>query len=298
MIEEIPLNFNFHPKNSKLNYPQCRCGQCPQFYFNLLSVASRGSGKTYNICKLIKHYEDNKLIDNDGKIHPLRTIVISPTLDQNVIFNNLKSLDKSDTHEKFSDELLQEIVDGIKKDKEETEAYHKYIEAYKKVVNIKENKLNDFFEKNPEIYDILKEYSFEDPDEIPQPKYLVSPVNIIVLDDLMATGAFTNKKLSSLTNNLIKNRHNGISFAILAQSVRSIPKNIRLNCNVFFVGKFASKKVVLEDLYEEVSNVLTLEEFEELYDKATEEQYGSLIIDCSHKDKRFLRGLDTELIIK
>ena len=298
MIEEIPLNFTFNPKNSKMNYPQCRCGQCPQFYFNLLSVASRGSGKTYNICKLIKHYEDNKLIDNDGNIHPLRTIVISPTLDQNQIFKNLKSLDESDTHEKFSDELLQGIVDDIKKNKEETEEYNKYIEAYKKVINVKENKLNDYFKKHPEIYDILKVHNFEDPDEIPQPKYLFSPVNIIVLDDLMATGAFTNKKLSSLTNNLIKNRHNGISFAILAQSVRSIPKNIRLNCNVFFVGKFASKKVVLEDLYEEVSNILTLEEFEELYDKATEEQYGSLIIDCSHKDKRFLRGLDTELIIK
>ena len=298
MIEEIPLNFTFNPKNSKMNYPQCRCGQCPQFYFNLLSVASRGSGKTYNICKLIKHYEDNKLIDNDGKIHPLRTIVISPTLDQNQIFKNLKSLDESDTHEKFSDELLQGIVDDIKKNKEETEEYNKYIEAYKKVINIKENKLNDYFKKHPEIYDILKVHNFEDPDEIPQPKFFISPVNIIVLDDLMATGAFTNKKLSSLTNNLIKNRHNGISFAILAQSVRSIPKNIRLNCNVFFVGKFASKKVVLEDLYEEVSNILTLEEFEELYDKATEEQYGSLIIDCSHKEKRFLRGLDTELIIK
>ena len=298
MIEEIPLNFTFNPKNSKMNYPQCRCGQCPQFYFNLLSVASRGSGKTYNICKLIKHYEDNKLIDNDGNIHPVRTIVISPTLDQNQIFKNLKSLDESDTHEKFSDELLQGIVDDIKKNKEETEEYNKYVEAYKKVINVKENKLNDYFKKHPEIYDILKVHNFEDPDEIPQPKYLFSPVNIIVLDDLMATGAFTNKKLSSLTNNLIKNRHNGISFAILAQSVRSIPKNIRLNCNVFFVGKFASKKVVLEDLYEEVSNILTLEEFEELYDKATEEQYGSLIIDCSHKDKRFLRGLDTELIIK
>ena len=114
----------------------------------------------------------------------------------------------------------------------------------------------------------------------------------------MATGAFTNKKLSSLTNNLIKNRHNGISFAILAQSVKSVPKNIRLNCNVFFIGKFASKKVVLEDLYEEVSNVLTQEQFEELYDKATEEQYGSLIIDNTHKEKRFCSGLDTELIIK
>jgi len=298
MIEEIPLNFKFNPKNSKLNYPQCKCGQCPLFYWNLLSVASRGSGKTYNICRLLKHYEDNKLIDNDGIIHPLRTIVISPTLDANLIFNNLKSLSEEDKHDKFSDELLQSIVDDIKKNKEETEKYHNYIEAFKKTIHIKENKLTEFFDKNPQIYDTLKEYNFEDPDEIPKPKYLISPVNIIVLDDLMATGAFTNKKLSSLTNNLIKNRHNGISFAILAQSVKSIPKNIRLNCNVFFLGKFASKKVVLEDIYEEVSNILTPEQFEELYDKATEEQYGSLIIDNTHKEKRFLSGLDKELFIK
>ena len=298
MIEEIPLNFKFNPKNSKLNYPECRCGQCPLFYWNLLSVASRGSGKTYNICRLLKHYEDNKLIDNDGIIHPLRTIVISPTLDQNLIFNNLKSLDESDKHDKYSDELLQSIVDDIKKNKEETEKYNNYIAAFKQTIHIKENKLTEFFDKNPEIYDTLKEYNFEDPDEIPKPKYLISPVNIIVLDDLMATGAFTNKKLSSLTNNLIKNRHNGISFAILAQSVKSVPKNIRLNCNVFFIGKFASKKVVLEDIYEEVSNILTPEQFEELYDKATEEQYGSLIIDNTHKEKRFLSGLDKELFIK
>jgi hypothetical protein len=298
MIEEIPLHFKFDPKNSKLNYPECRCGKCPLFYWNLLSVASRGSGKTYNIVKLIKHYEDNKLTDNDGKIHPLRTIVISPTLDQNLIFNNLKSLDDKDKHDKYSDELLQSMVDEIKKDKEETEEYHKYLEAYKKTSHIKENKLNDFFEKNPEVYDILKTHNFDDPDQIQPPKHLISPVNIIVLDDLMATGAFTNKKLSSLTNNLIKNRHNGISFAILAQSVRSIPKNIRLNCNVFFIGKFASKKVILEDLYEEVSNILTPQQFEELYDKATQEQYGALIIDSSHKTKRFLSGLDKELVFK
>ena len=298
MIEEIPLHFKFDPKNSKLNYPECRCGKCPLFYWNLLSVASRGSGKTYNIVKLIKHYEDNKLTDNDGKVHPLRTIVISPTLDANLIFNNLKSLDEKDKHDKYSDELLQSIVDEIKKDKEETEAYHKYVEAYKKTSHVQENKLNDFFEKNPEIYEILKTHNFDDPDEIPPPKHLISPVNIIVLDDLMATGAFTNKRLSSLTNNLIKNRHNGISFAILAQSVKSIPKNIRLNCNVFFIGKFASKAVILEDLYEEVSNILTPQQFEELYDKATQEQYGALIIDSSHKTKRFLSGLDKELIFK
>ena len=219
MIEEVPLNFKFEPKNSKLNYPQCRCGKCPQFYFNLLSVASRGSGKTFNVCKLISHYEQNKLIDNDGLIHPLRTIVISQTLDANPIFKGLKSLDDKDIHDKFSDELLQSIVDDIKTHKLETEEYNKYVAAYKQVVPIKEDKLSAYFDKHPEIYDILKIHEFESPDEIPKPKFLVSPVNIIVLDDLMATGAFTNKKLSSLTNNLIKNRHNGIVFAILAQSV-------------------------------------------------------------------------------
>ena len=76
--------------------------------------------------------------------------------------------------------------------------------------------------------------------------------------------AFSNKKASVLLNNLIKNRHSGISFAILAQSVKSVTKNIRANCNLFFIGKFASKKIVLQDMYEQVSNVLTEEQFEEL----------------------------------
>ena len=300
MIEEVPLNFEFNPKNSKLNYPQCSCKRCPQFYWNLLSVASRGSGKTYNIVKLISHYENNKLIDNDGRVHPLRTILISPTIDANPIFKNLKSLDETDIHDNYSDELLQEIVDDIKKNKEETEAYNKYIDAYKKVVNIKENKLNAFFETHPDIYDILKEFNFEDPDELPKPKYLVSPVNIVILDDLMGSAqAFSNKRASVLTNNLIKNRHNGISFAILAQSVKSVMKNVRANCNLFFIGKFASSKIVTQDMYEQVSNVLTEEQFEELYAFCVKDnQYGSLIIDTTGKEKRFLCGLDTELIIK
>jgi hypothetical protein len=69
--------------------------------------------------KLISHYENNKLIDNDGRVHPLRTIVISPTIDANPIFKNLKSLDETDIHDNYSDELLQEIVDDIEKNKEE-----------------------------------------------------------------------------------------------------------------------------------------------------------------------------------
>ena len=55
--------------------------------------------------------------------------------------------------------------------------------------------------------------------------------------------------------------------------------------------------MITEDIYDEVSNVLKPEQFEEMYDHATQERYGSLIIDCSGKEKRFMRGLDTELFL-
>ena len=49
----------------------------------------------------------------------------------------------------------------------------------------------------------------------------------------------------------------------------------------------------------EVSNVLTEEQFEELYNQCVDDnQYGSLIIDTTHKERRFFNGLDIELIIK
>lgn len=35
----------------------------------------------------------------------------------------------------------------------------------------------------------------------------------------------------------------------------------------------------------------------EIYEKATAEQYGSLIIDCSGKSKRFFAGYGNELFI-
>ena len=52
-------------------------------------------------------------------------------------------------------------------------------------------------------------------------------------------------------------------------------------------------------MYEQVSNVLTEEQFEELYEYCIKDnQYGSLIIDCSHKNKRFMNGLEGELLMK
>ena len=295
-IQEIQLDgFNQPLKFDKLDYPQCACGNCPRMFFNLLSVGARQSGKTYSLVKLLKHYESNKLIKKDGTVHPLRFILISPTSEANPIYQSLNNLDASDIYEEYSDEVLQDIIDDIKAKREETDAFKEYQKAYRLLEETPEGKLSKLYDKHPEIFRLLEKHDYATPNEIEQPTYYEYPVNMVVLDDLMGGSAFTTRAQSKLTNALIKNRHLGIVFCILVQALKSVPKNIRLNCSVFFLAKFANKKMILEDLYEEVSNVLKLEEFDELYSHATDEKYGSLIIDSTGDGKRFLKGLSAEL---
>lgn len=295
-IQEIQLDgFNQPLKFDKLDYPQCVCGNCPRMFFNLLSVGARQSGKTFSLVRLLKHYESNKLVKKDGTVHPLRVILISPTSEANPIYKSLNSLNASDIHEEYSDELLQDIIDDIKAKREETDAFKEYQKAYRLLEATPEGKLGKLYDTNPEVFRLLEKHDYASPNEIEQPTYYEYPVNMIVLDDLMGGSAFTTRHQSKLTNALIKNRHLGVVFCILVQALKSVPKNIRLNCSVFFLSKFANKKMILEDLYEEVSNVLKVEEFDELYSHATDEKYGSLIIDSTGDGKRFLKGLQAEL---
>lgn len=298
MIIEKPLNgFNNKLKFDKLNYPACSCGNCPRFFFNLLSIASRQSGKTYTICQLIKHYEKNKIVDKNGEIYPLRTFLISPTTQANEIYHSLNSLDfENDVYEDYSDAILLDIIQDIKDVKQECQDFKDYRDFYKIFAKTPEDKLDKLYDSNPEMFAKLEANDFAHYKDIPQPKYHNPPVNVIILDDLLGTGSFSTKNKSALTNAYIKNRHLGINFAILAQSLKSIPKNIRLNSSVFFLGKFQSKKIILEDLYEEVSNALTLEQFDELYSHATNEKYGALIIDTTN-GKKFLKNFSTELFL-
>ena len=128
MITENPISgFDNKLKYDKLNYPRCSCNKCPAFYFNMLSVAASCSGKTYTICKLIKHYELNKIVDKDGEIYPIRTILISPTVQANEIYKSLNSLDyDNDIYEEYNDGILLDIIEDIKEIKAESEAFKEY----------------------------------------------------------------------------------------------------------------------------------------------------------------------------
>lgn len=294
VIETKLDGFNDKLKFDKLNYPQCNCGKCFKFYFNSLHIGARQSGKTYSVVKIIKHYENNK-ITKDGIQYKIKTHLISPTIQANEIYQSLESLDmKKDAHEDYSDKLLIDIINKIKERKTKYEEYILYKKYYEKLMKTPENKLDALYEKEPDLFNLLEKYDYKNPNEL---EHESPEINIVILDDLLGSDAFSKKTKSTLTNAMIKNRHIGVVFMVLVQSIRAVPKNIRLNCSVFQLATFKNKKIILEDIYEEVSNVINIDDFEELYDHATAKPYGSLIIDTTN-GKRFLSNLDFELSLK
>ena len=294
IVEKKLEGFNNKLKFDKLNYPQCSCGKCPRFYWNMMNIGSRGSGKTYTICQMIKHYEKHKIM-KDGTEYKICTHLISPTIQANEIYQSLDSLDmEKDAHDEYNDDLLLNIIEDIKTEKKEYDKYLLYKKYYERFMKTPESKLEKLYDEEPEIFHLLEEYEYIHPKDV---KHESPKVNVVILDDLLGSDVFTKKTKSVLVNAMIKNRHMGICFAVLVQSIKAVPKNIRLNCSVFQLASFKNKKVILEDIYDEVSNVIGLDEFEELYDFATDKPYGSLIIDTTN-GKRFLSNLDSELFLQ
>ena len=216
IVEKKLEGFNNKLKFDKLNYPQCSCGKCPRFYWNMMNIGSRGSGKTYTICQMIKHYEKHKIM-KDGTEYKIRTHLISPTIQANEIYQSLDSLDmEKDAHDEYNDELLLSIIEDIKAEKKEYEKYLLYKEYYEKFMKTPESKLEKLYDENPEIFQLLEEYEYIHPKDF---KLEPPKVSIVILDDLLGSDAFTKKTKSVLVNAMIKNRHMGICFAVLVQSI-------------------------------------------------------------------------------
>ena len=299
MIKEIPIQgFDAKLTNAGNKYPQSTNPNAPKLFGNFLFVSSRNSGKTHSCVSLIKNgYENAKLIDDNGIVHPLRCILISPTYDANLIFENLKSLDKNDIHQEYTDEVFQQIINDIEITNEEVEQFKLYKETYELIKRTSKKNIIKLVSEQPQIVDILQQYDFQNPDDV-DIRYKEKPVNFLILDDLMSSAAFSRKTQNLLTYYLIRNRHHFLSFFILVQHLRAVPPSIVNNCNVYFIGKFASHKYILDQLYEMVSNVLTEQQFSDLYSHAIKDKYGALIIDNTGDTKRFYKGLDKELIIE
>jgi hypothetical protein len=275
-------------KTNKVPYPICKDGgDAPKFFWLSIWCAPRGHGKTYGLCKLLKHYEQHGITTHDGSTKlPQRIILFSPTFEANPIFRNLKWLDKDDVHAEYSDEKLASVIADIEYERMETDAYHKQMALYDKFKQAKS--IEDLTDED--LLEIEK-LGFMPPIK---PKYLAHPVNYIIFDDLLGSHALRGGR-SPLVNVAIRNRHiaGGLNIAILVQGMKQVPKVVRSNASLYVIGRFLNKKSILEDLYEEVSGCVTEADFEKIYDDCTAHEHGNMVIDMSQaKEKRFSRNFE------
>jgi hypothetical protein len=136
---------------------------------------------------------------------------------------------------------------------------------------------------------------FEPPIEC---RYPNGVVNFLILDDLIGSDAFKSTGKSALTNMVLKHRHLSINVLICTQNLKPIAKSIRTNTSLFIILKFASKKIVCDDPYQEISNLMTVEEFEGIYEYSTKEPHGFLCIDFTQsKNEKIKMGRSTVLSI-
>jgi hypothetical protein len=298
MIETEKIeNWDNRPvRHKKHFYPIPLDKNSPRMYFVNLAVGSRGSGKTFSIVKLIKQYEKFGILNQETQEKTAQRVVLfSPTIDSNPIFNSLKYLDEKDIITNYTDDKLVQVIEDIKREADETKEYQRKLALYHKFVKHakkKPEKLAQIF--TPEELMELELLNYEPP---LKPLYPDGCVVFAVFDDLIGSSAFKSVGRSALTNLVLKNRHLCVNILIATQSMRGIPKNIRLNVSLFVLYKFANRKVILEDVYEEVSGKLTPEQFEALYDYATKDDHDALVVDMtgSPKELMFRRNFNEAL---
>ena len=270
----------------------------PKLYMCSMFIGSKGSGKTYSLVSLLKHYEKSNLLDKKGRKHTMRTILFCPTgnSDFNKIYTTLESLDQEkDIILEYSDEALLNVLDNIKSEEDEIKEYYKYQKAYNK------------FKNNEKLKDkhllILDKHDFKEPFlemKMQKPKYLQYRVNFLIFDDLIShQSAF--KRNSKICNLTIKCRHHHCNLLFTTQYPKSIPPVIRTNTDIWILFKFASKERIIDQIYNEISSLITIEEFEQLYDYATKNsKHDALIIDNHsrvNKDLMFRKNWNTVLKI-
>lgn len=258
-------------------------------------VGGRGSGKTYGCARLLYQYQTFGLIDPDThKPACQRIIIISPSFDSNPVWTGLKHLDPADVHEVYTEDTLQAVLDDVKDEKAATEAYLAKLDLFRKMKKVKQEE-----DLTPEMEDLLEETD-GGVQNIEKPRFPARCVTFLILDDLVGSGCYNNQAKNLLTNVTLKNRHIGVCVAFLVQNMKAVPKSVRNNISLWFLFQFANKKAVLDDLYVEVSRLVTEKQFEALYAHATADDHGFLTCNLSTgvpKAQRFRAGFDKYITV-
>ena len=269
----------------------------PKLYFCGMWIASKGMGKTYSLCELLRYYEKSSIVDKKGRKHEMRTILFCPTgnSDFNKVYESLESLNKEDIITDYSDDKLFDVLNQIEQEEKEVKEYYKYQKAYHKFKHNHKLKDKDLL--------ILDKYDFKDPLDkgkhnhdglqqlqLTKPKYVQYRVNFLIFDDLVGMPGAFKRNNSRLNNLVIKTRHLHSSCLFTTQYPLAIPPVIRNNIDLWVLFRFSNKERLLKQVYTEISSLMPESSFEELYEYAIKEsRHDALIVDIHPKTEAILR---------
>lgn len=235
---------------------------------------NRGSGKTYACVSLCQNFEK--------KHYTTRTFLLCPTRESNPLFEELHTLSKEDTCENSTHFLLflRHVLSEIKKDWQAYTFEKMYTALYTKwkkgcpFLTLKEEKVLELRQGHP-------------------PQHLPKPSHMIIVDDAQSTSLFSNARENVMSHIVIKHRHIPTSICFLMQSWMGLPRTIRLNGTHFLLYKTQDLKQVRQ-LYEAFGNLVTWDQFLNMYKTATSTPHGFLYIDTVPKQEahRFKNGFN------
>lgn len=300
-VEEIKIEHldNKEPKYKKLHYPVPIKPHIQRPYFCALLCGLRGQGKTSSCVKMLKNAESGFIDPVSKKMIDQKVILFCPTIKGNPIWKSLKHLDDDDIHEVYTEAKLKEILEQLDAEREYTDRYRHYVEVYNKYIKMTPSEFNKW--KDFESIQLLYEYDFADPEDMEKPKHPYGLYTHLIFDDCLANKeCFNSKKGSLLTNLVLNGRHKKVSIYILCQHVKTIPKPIRENTEIWVMFKFKSRKIIIDHLYEHFGNLMTEDDFIRLYEYATANRHDAFVIDLKEvdEDNCFKKNFDVILKLK
>ena len=297
IVENKLSSLNNNPiKVNKKPVPQSINKQLPPLFFTGIWIGSKGTGKTYSIVKLLKNYEQYPIFDNEKNKLNIRIILFCPTYHSsaNPIFQTLRDLEEEDVVLDYSDDKLLDKLHEIEMEKKEIEEFAEYVSAYKRF-----EKEHEISRLSPHDLVLLHQYNFEHPEDLPnKPKYKHPRINFLLFDDLVGNNSAFKRGNSALNNLVIKHRHLQCNLLFTTQYPKAIPPVIRNNMDIWVLFKSASKERVIDQVYPEISSLISEENFEEMYQHATEDNHDSLVIinhNMANKKDMFRRNWDVVL---
>lgn len=275
-VKSVQIIKPYKIKVHKTPEPRSKNEYLPPFYYNALFIGMTGAGKSYAFTTLLKLYQKYGIYDHQGHKLNMRIILFSPTANStaNSVLQ-LLNIQEDDKIEHYSDDILEEKINEVIEEQTTLKEWNKYVEAYKKF-----HKYEDVENMTDVELELLDKYNGFENDEIPTRE--TENIYFIIFDDMIGTGAFGTKRKSKLNNLIILCRHHNINIFITAQHLRALPPLIRSNARLYVIFKSNNYKKLLDNVYEEISGIISKEKFEQLYHHATENIHDALVVMISN----------------